>query len=61
MIDPALIEAYHAAAAAYEAAKAGTGCRVQAFTRFLVAERILLTCLDEAHQSLERFRTRYSP
>jgi hypothetical protein len=29
--------------------------------RFLVAERVLLVCIGRVHQSLNEFRTRYSP
>jgi chromosome condensin MukBEF complex kleisin-like MukF subunit len=39
--DSELIEAYIRAMDAYEAAKAGVGCRVKAFTNLLVAERML--------------------
>jgi len=39
--DVELIDAYHNATYAYEAAKAGAGNRLEAFTRLLVAERVL--------------------
>jgi hypothetical protein len=39
MTNDKLIQAYHAATRDYEAAKAGAGNRLEAFTRFLVAER----------------------
>ena len=45
---------------AYEAAKAGIGNRVETFTRFLVAEKVLATRMALADQSLARLRTRYS-
>ena len=41
MTDDKLINAYHTAMGNYEAAKAGTGNRVETFTKFLVAERAL--------------------
>jgi hypothetical protein len=41
MTDDKLIDAYHEAMGDYEAAKAGGGNRVETFTRFLVAERVL--------------------
>jgi hypothetical protein len=43
--DTELIDAYHIATFDYEAAKAGTGDRLGAFTRLLVAERVLTTRL----------------
>ena len=61
MANSRLIDAYHEAIDAYEAAKAGFGCRVETFTRFLVAERILLVCLGRADQNLQEFRARRSP
>jgi hypothetical protein len=36
-----LFDAYHVAMGAYEAAKAGTGCRIETFATFLVAEKVL--------------------
>ena len=61
MANSRLIDAYHEAIDAYEAAKAGVGCRVDTFTRFLVAERILLVCLGRADQNLQDLRARHSP
>jgi hypothetical protein len=61
MVNSKLIDDYHAAIDAYEAAKAGLGCRVRTFTRFLAAERVLLVCLGRVHQDLEGFRGRYAP
>jgi hypothetical protein len=40
MINIKLIDDYSKAADAYEAAKGGIGCRVETFTRFLVAEQV---------------------
>jgi hypothetical protein len=61
MINIKLIDDYHKAADAYEAAKGGIGCRVETFTGFLVAEQVLLTCLGRVHQNLADRRSRYSP
>jgi len=61
MLNSKLIDDCRAAIDAYEAAKASLGCRVEAFVRFLVAERVLLVCIGRVHQSLNEFRTRYSP
>jgi hypothetical protein len=47
--DSELIDGYHSAIYAYEAAKPGTGCRLEAFTRLLVAERVLVTRLSGQH------------
>jgi hypothetical protein len=55
------IDDYRAAMDAYEAAKAGLGDRVEAFVRFLVAERVLLVCMGRVYHDLEGFRMRYSP
>jgi hypothetical protein len=44
-----LIDAYHNATSGYEAAKTGTGDRLEAFTRLLVAERALTTRLPWQH------------
>ena len=41
MTNDKLVHAYHEAMSDYEAAKAGAGNRVEAFTRLLVAERII--------------------
>jgi hypothetical protein len=57
MTDNKLIKAYHAAMSDYEAAKAGTGNRVETFTRFLVAERALSARSGWMDLNLERFRT----
>jgi hypothetical protein len=47
--DRELIDGYHAATYDYEAAKAGTGRRLDAFTRLLVAERLLAARLPGRH------------
>jgi hypothetical protein len=54
MTNEKLINAYHEAMSNYEAAKAGAGNRVEAFTRFLVAERVLSARLGRIGQDLER-------
>ncbi len=54
MTDDKLIDAYHEAMGDYEAAKAGAGNRVEAFTRFLVAERVLAARLGRIDRYLER-------
>jgi hypothetical protein len=54
MTDDKLIDAYHEAMGDYEAAKAGAGNRVEAFTRFLVAERVLSVRLGRIDRYLER-------
>lgn len=41
--DLELTQAYHSATSSYEAAKAGTGDRLNAFTRLMDAERVLTT------------------
>jgi hypothetical protein len=46
--DVELINAYQKAAHDYDAAKAGTCCRVKMFTSFLVAERVLTSRLGTA-------------
>jgi hypothetical protein len=61
MINIKLIDDYHKAKDAYEAAKVGIGCRVETFTRFLVAEQVLLACMGRLHQKLAELRARYSP
>jgi hypothetical protein len=60
MTNNKLSDAYQEAMHNYEAAKAGIGNRVETFTRFLVAEKVLATRLARADQSLARLRTRYS-
>jgi hypothetical protein len=60
MTDSKLINVYHTAMGDYEAAKSGTGDRVETFTRFLVAERALSARLGWVDLNLERFRTRHS-
>jgi hypothetical protein len=60
MTNDKLINAYHEAMAAYEAAKTGAGSRVETFTRFLVAEKVLSARLGRIDQNLEHFRERYS-
>src|SRR4029077_10413980 len=47
--DVQLIDAYHSATFDYQASKAGTGARFEAFTRLLVAERVLTTRLPGQH------------
>jgi hypothetical protein len=56
-----LIDAYHEALGDYEAAKAGAGNRVEMFTRFLVAERVLAARLGRVDPNLKRAfqRSRY--
>jgi hypothetical protein len=61
MTDDTLINAYHQAMHDYEAAKVGTGTRIEAFTRFLVAEKVLTARGRWIDQNLERYRERYSP
>jgi hypothetical protein len=56
-----LFDAYHVAMGAYEAAKAGTGCRIETFATFLVAEKVLTARLGWVDKNLENFRERYSP
>ena len=47
--DLELIEGYHLATDAYAAAKMGSGRRLEAFTRLLVAERALTARLPGRH------------
>jgi hypothetical protein len=54
MTNDKLVHAYHEAMSDYEAAKAGAGNRVEAFTRFLVAERIISARLGRIDLNLER-------
>jgi hypothetical protein len=54
MTDDELIDAYHEAMGGYEAAKAGAGNRVETFTEFLVAERVLTARLGRIDLELER-------
>jgi hypothetical protein len=61
MANDKVIDAYHEAMIAYEAAKAGTGSRVETFTRLLMAEKILTARFGRIDQNLEHFRQRYSP
>jgi hypothetical protein len=56
-----LFDAYHVAMGAYEAAKAGTGCRIETFATFLVAEKVLAARSGWVDKNLENFRERYSP
>jgi hypothetical protein len=56
MTNDKLVHAYHEAMSDYEAAKAGTGNRVEAFTRFLVAERIISARLGRIDLDLEQPR-----
>ena len=60
MTDNELIEAYNKAMGAYQAAKAGIGCRVDAFTDLLVAETVLAARLG-VDERMESYRERYSP
>ena len=60
MTDNELIDAYHRAMRAYQAAKSGAGCRVDAFTDLLVAETVLTARLG-VDKHLESYRERYSP
>ena len=61
MTNEKLVNAYHEAMAAYEAAKTGTGSRVETFAKFLVAEKVLAARLGKIDQNLEHFREHYSP
>jgi hypothetical protein len=60
MTNDKLIQAYHEAMMDYEAAKAGAGNRVEAFTRFLVAERRYRQ-LDPAHNGIRQFSVVTTP
>ena len=46
--DVELIDAYRKAARDYDASKAGTGNRVNAYIDYLVAERVLINRLETA-------------
>ena len=61
MSDDTLINANHQAMRDYEATKIGSGRRIEAFTRLLVAEKVLTARLGWVDQNLERYRERYSP
>ena len=54
MTNDKLVHAYHEAMSDYEAAKAGAGNRVEAFTRFLVAERIISAHLRRIDPDLKQ-------
>ena len=54
MTDDELIDAYHGAMGDYEAARAGTGNRVETFARFLVAERVLAARQGRIDLDLQR-------
>jgi hypothetical protein len=54
MTDDELIGAYHEAMGDYEAAKAGTGNRLETFARFLVAERVLAARQGRIDLDLDR-------
>jgi hypothetical protein len=54
MTNDKLVNAYHEAMSDYEAAKAGAGNRVEAFTRFLVAERIVSAYLRRIDPDLKQ-------
>jgi hypothetical protein len=56
-----LINAYHEARGAYEAAKAGSGSRTETLTTFLVAEKVLHARMGWVDRNLEHFREHYSP
>jgi hypothetical protein len=60
MTNDKLVDAYREAMDDYEAAKAGSGNRVETFTRFLVAERVLSTRFGRVDLNLGQFRNRYS-
>jgi hypothetical protein len=60
MTDDKLVDAFHEAMGDYEAAKAGVGNRVEMFTRFLVAERVLAARLGRVDPNSEQFQNRYS-
>ncbi len=60
MTDDTLVQAYHEAMSDYEAAKAGAGNRVEAFTRFLVAERRYRQ-LDPARPGIRQFPVATTP
>jgi hypothetical protein len=55
-----LVDAYHEAVGDYEAAKAGAGNRVEMFTRFLVAERVLTAHLGRVDPNSKQFQNPYS-
>jgi hypothetical protein len=55
-----LTNAYQEAMGDYDAAQAAIGNRVETFTKFVVAEKVLATRLARAYQRFERIRTRYS-
>ncbi len=61
MTDHELIEAYSEAARAHNTAEIGTGSRVRAFIRMLVAERALTTCHAGLPSVLQNYRERYAP
>jgi len=54
MTDDELIDAYHGAMGGYEAAKAGTGDRLETFARILVAEKVLAARLGRIDLDLDR-------
>jgi hypothetical protein len=54
MTNDRLVHAYHEAMSDYEAAKGGAGNRVEAFTRFLVAERIISAHLRRIDPDLKQ-------
>jgi hypothetical protein len=61
MTDSDLLHAYNEAMRVYETAKAGTGCRVEAFAKLLVAEKTLTARVGFVDQNLERYRKHYAP
>jgi hypothetical protein len=61
MTNDKLIDAYREAVTSYEAAKTGTGSRVETFTTLLMAERVLTARLGWVNQNLEQFWERYTP
>jgi len=59
--DGELTEAYHNATSDYESVKAGGGDHLGAFTKLLVAERVLTARLGYGFdQNLKYFREHYS-
>ena len=52
MTDDKLIHAYNKAIRDYEAAKDGDGCRVEAFTNFMVAEKVLTATAEQWFEKL---------
>ena len=59
--DAELIDAYQSATNDYEAAKDGRGDRLEAFTRLLVAERVLAARLPWQHLVRHELRPKFCP